>query len=118
MSLLAVSVQFYGDVQIVGELKAGAFWPRPEVDSAIVRIDVRPEKLVEDESAFFRLVRAGFSQKRKQLQKNLRGLGYGKQEIRQKMEAAGIDPRRRAETLSLEDWQRLSDTLNLHLKAQ
>ncbi len=111
MSLLAVSVQFYGDVELVGTLKAGAFWPRPEVDSAIVRITIRPELPVNDVDGFFRLVRAGFSQKRKQLQKNLRGLGYRKQEIRKFMAAAGIDPTRRAETLSLDEWFRLSDML-------
>lgn len=111
MSLLAVSVQFYGAVEIVGELKAGTFWPRPDVDSAIVRVDVRPEPLVADEEAFFRLVRAGFSQKRKQLQKNLRGLGYGKREIRQLMETAGIDPKRRAETLSLAEWKNLFELI-------
>jgi 16S rRNA (adenine1518-N6/adenine1519-N6)-dimethyltransferase len=112
MSLLAVSVQFYGEVEIVGEIKAGAFWPRPDVDSAIVRIKVRPELPVTDVDSFFRLVRAGFSQKRKQLQKNLRGLGYSKKEIRQVMETAGIDPARRAETLSIPEWCTLATLLN------
>jgi 16S rRNA (adenine1518-N6/adenine1519-N6)-dimethyltransferase len=106
MSLLAVSVQFYGRPAVVEEIKAGAFWPRPEVDSAVVRIDLqgRPALPVADEEAFFRVVKAGFSQKRKQLQNNLRGLGYSQEAIGRALVAAGVDGRRRAETLSLEEW--------------
>ena len=106
MSLLAVSVQLYGAVEVVDTIKAGAFWPRPEVDSAVVRIEVkveRPLPLAEEE-AFCDLVRAGFGQKRKQLQNNLRQLGYGKAQIREALKEAGVDGRRRAETLSLEEW--------------
>jgi 16S rRNA (adenine1518-N6/adenine1519-N6)-dimethyltransferase len=106
MSLLSVSVQFYGRATIVDRLKAGAFWPRPGVDSAIVRLDLAPEPLVPaaGEKAFFHLVKMGFSQKRKQLKNNLRGLGLSAAEVERAMEEAGIDGRRRAETLSLEEW--------------
>ncbi|HEX6386138.1 MAG TPA: 16S rRNA (adenine(1518)-N(6)/adenine(1519)-N(6))-dimethyltransferase RsmA [Anaerolineae bacterium] len=108
MSLLAVSVQLYGEVELVDTIKAGAFWPRPEVDSAVVRIDLDKGTQVNaddvDEEAFFELVRAGFGQKRKQLQNNLRQLGYSKAQIRQALKEAGVDGRRRAETLSLEEW--------------
>ena len=109
MSLLAVSVQFYGPVEIVGSIKAGAFWPRPDVDSAIIRIDLRQGPLLSpaDEAAFFRLVKAGFSQKRKQLQKNLRVLGYPREQINALLAAANIDGQRRAETLSLAEWAAL-----------
>lgn len=109
MSLLAVSVQFYGPVEIVGSIKAGAFWPRPDVDSAIIRIDLRQGPLLNpaDEAAFFRLVKAGFSQKRKQLQKNLRVLGYPREQINALLAAANIDGQRRAETLSLAEWAAL-----------
>lgn len=113
MSLLSVSVQFYGRPSVVEEIKAGAFWPRPDVDSAVIRIDLdkRPALSVDDEAAFFRVVKVGFSQKRKQLQNNLRGLGYSQVEIDQALATAGVDGRRRAETLSLEEWALLYQAL-------
>jgi 16S rRNA (adenine1518-N6/adenine1519-N6)-dimethyltransferase len=106
MSLLSVSVQFYGRATIVDRLKAGAFWPRPGVDSAIVRLELWPEPVAPqaDEKAFFHIVKMGFSQKRKQLKNNLRGLGMSATEVERAMEEASIDGRRRAETLSLEEW--------------
>ncbi|MCI0399679.1 MAG: 16S rRNA (adenine(1518)-N(6)/adenine(1519)-N(6))-dimethyltransferase RsmA [Chloroflexi bacterium] len=106
MSLLAASVQFYGQVSVVDGIKAGAFWPRPEVDSAVVRIDLagRPAVDVADEEGFFRVVKAGFSQKRKQLQKNLLSLGYTREEVQQALDKAGVAGQRRAETFSLEEW--------------
>ena len=109
MSLLAVSTQFYGAVELVSTLKAGSFWPRPDVDSAVVRIDLRGERPLPftDETAFFRLVKAGFSQKRKQLQKNMRQLGLEKDAITAILTQAHIDGKRRAETLTLNEWLRL-----------
>ena len=170
MSLLAVSVQYYGRVRLVSTVKAGAFWPRPEVDSAVVRIDVderfleqddgsptadhRPptaakpaasdasravgalgdereadlpptarhsppipsavggrRSAVEAEAAFFRVVRAGFSEKRKQLKNNLRGLGLDDGAIAAALAEAGIDGRRRAETLTIEEWEAVCTTI-------
>jgi 16S rRNA (adenine1518-N6/adenine1519-N6)-dimethyltransferase len=115
MSLLSVSVQFHGRATIVDSLKAGAFWPRPGVDSAIVRLEVAPEPLVPvaDEKAFFHLVRMGFSQKRKQLKNNMRALGRSDEEVERALAEAGIDGRRRAETLSLEEWAKLYQALGL-----
>ena len=106
MTLLAVSVQLYGDVQVAGEIRAGAFWPRPDVDSAILRIELKtqPPLAPSEEKGFFRLVRTGFNQKRKQLQKNLRALGLERKEILDLLRSAGIAPQRRAETLSIEEW--------------
>lgn len=106
LSLLAVSVQFYGRVEIVERIKAGAFWPRPKVDSAVICISLYNELVVQtkDEEAFFNLVKTGFNQKRKQLQKNLRMIEGNKTEVRQKLQSAGVDGKRRAETLSLEEW--------------
>ena len=105
MSLLSVSAQVYGPVQQVATLKAGAFWPRPDVDSAVIRLDILHQPA--NEALFFQVVRAGFSQKRKQLHNNLRQMGLGKPEIAQILAAAGVDGRRRAETLRLEEWQRI-----------
>lgn len=106
MSLLAASVQFYGEPYYLGDVKAGSFWPRPDVDSAIVRIDIydEPRLPLEEEKAFFRLVKAGFAQKRKQLQKNLRSVGLPRSTIDAALAQADIDGRRRAETLSLDEW--------------
>ena len=111
MSILTVSVQFFGQPQIVNRLKPAAFWPRPDVDSAVVRIDVydQPPVDVPDEAAFFQVVRAGFGQKRKQLKNSLgSGLGIKTAEAAALLQAAEIDPRRRAETLSLEEWAALT----------
>jgi 16S rRNA (adenine1518-N6/adenine1519-N6)-dimethyltransferase len=111
MSLLAVSVQYYGKPQIVGRLNPAVFWPRPGVDSAILRIDTYDQPIVAAPSdrAFFRVVKAGFSQKRKQLRNSLSGALSVKSDIaEQYLQAAQIDSTRRAETLNLEEWSRLS----------
>jgi 16S rRNA (adenine1518-N6/adenine1519-N6)-dimethyltransferase len=111
MSLLAVSVQFYGRPQIVMRLKPAAFWPRPDVESAVVRIDVyeTPPVDVPGEGEFFRVVRAGFGQKRKQLRNALSaGLHLDKALIDDLLNGSGIDPQRRAETLNLDEWAALT----------
>ncbi|GAB4572811.1 MAG: 16S rRNA (adenine(1518)-N(6)/adenine(1519)-N(6)) -dimethyltransferase RsmA [Anaerolineae bacterium] len=117
MSLLSVSVQFYGKPQIITRLSPAVFWPRPDVTSALVRIDTYPdgERPIEvpDESLFFRVVKAGFSQKRKQLANALgAGLGIGKTEATRLLQQAGIDSARRAETLSLQEWATLTTTFH------
>jgi len=107
MSLLAVSVQFYGTATIVDTIKAGAFWPRPKVDSEKTSVSHAINNGTIDEKKFFRLVKVGFAQKRKQLQKNLRALGFPRETIMAKMEQAAIAPNRRAQSLSMEEWVRL-----------
>lgn len=112
MSLLAVSVQVYGEPQPAGHIPAGAFYPAPEVDSAIVRIIPFPQPLVAGPAAekFFDVVKAGFGQKRKQLRNSLAaGLGLGAGRVEELLFAAGIDPARRAETLTIAEWLTLSD---------
>ncbi len=111
LSLLAVSVQFYSQPRLVTRINPAAFWPRPDVDSAVVRLDVydRPPVAVPDERTFFRVVRAGFSQKRKQLRNSLgAGLGLSGAAAAALLEQAGVDPRRRAETLTLAEWAALA----------
>jgi 16S rRNA (adenine1518-N6/adenine1519-N6)-dimethyltransferase len=111
MSLLSVSVQFFGKPRIVTRLKPGVFWPRPDVDSAVVQIDTydRPPVDVPDAPTFFRVVRAGFGQKRKQLRNSISsGLRLDSESASALFESAGIDPRRRAETLSLDEWAALT----------
>jgi len=107
MSLLAVSVQFYAKPDLVHRIPAGAFYPRPKVDSAVVRFRRRPQHAVavDDVERFFRIVRAGFSQRRKQLRNSLaHGLGQPSAEVAASLERAGIEPSRRAQTLTLAEW--------------
>lgn len=114
LSLLAVSVQFYGEPEIVAKVPAGAFYPIPSVDSAILRVTPHAKRAlpVDDPDAFFAVVRAGFGQKRKQLKNALTaGLSLPTERVEAALRAAGIDPRRRAETLSLEEWARLTEEL-------
>jgi len=115
MSVLAVSVQLYGQPQVVHRIPAGAFYPPPNVDSALLRVDTHPSLPipVADVDHFFKVVKAGFSQKRKQLKNSLAGgLGQPAQEISTALEQAAINPTRRAETLSLEEWGRLAALLS------
>jgi len=109
MSLLSVSIQFYGEPRIIGYVPAQCFYPAPKVDSAILRIDPYPQPAVAvDEESFFELVRAGFTAPRKQLANSLaQGLGVVKGKALSLLETAGIVSQRRAETLSLEEWARL-----------
>jgi 16S rRNA (adenine1518-N6/adenine1519-N6)-dimethyltransferase len=107
MSLLALSVQVYGNPQVKSRISSQAFYPAPKVDSGIVCVEVYPQPVVTPEQldGFFRLVKAGFSQKRKNLRNSLSGgMGWDKSETVSILQSAGIDPGRRAETLSLAEW--------------
>jgi len=110
LSLLALSVQVYGAPRITAHIPAGAFYPAPKVDSAVIRVDMYPEPRIPPASlpAFFRLIKAGFSQKRKTLRNALSaGLPLPAKEAELLLLAAGIDPMRRAETIHLEEWGNL-----------
>ncbi len=110
LSLLALSVQVYGKPAIAGHIPAGAFYPTPKVDSAILRVDLYPQPRIPRENleAFFKLAKAGFSQKRKTLRNALTGgLHRPAAEVEAVLQSASIDPQRRAETLSVEEWERL-----------
>ena len=110
MSLLSVAVQLYGRPRIVSYVPPRAFRPAPKVTSAIVRIDVftKPAVAVERPEDFFDVVRAGFSAPRKQLRNSLtHGLAISSEAVEGLLRQADIDPRRRAETLSLEEWDLL-----------
>jgi 16S rRNA (adenine1518-N6/adenine1519-N6)-dimethyltransferase len=112
MSLLALGVQVYGQPYIEARLPAGAFYPVPKVDSAVLLIDVYPTPLIPPPytEAFFTLAKAGFSQKRKNLRNALSGgLALPKDTVETLLAQAYIDPRRRAETLSLSEWSILAE---------
>lgn len=111
MSLLAVGVQFYARPRALHSVPAGAFLPRPKVDSSVVRLDLHEQPAVPDvdPTQFFRIVRAGFGQRRKQLRNSLSaGLSCKKEDADLWLNAAGVDPSRRAQTLSIAEWGELT----------
>jgi len=112
MSLLALSVQVYGKPRIAARIPAGAFFPAPKVDSAVLCMDIYASPLISPEllNTFFKLIKAGFSQKRKTLRNSLSsGLHISPTQAADLLTRAGVDPQRRAETLSIEEWERLSE---------
>jgi 16S rRNA (adenine1518-N6/adenine1519-N6)-dimethyltransferase len=114
MSLLALGVQFYATARIVEHIPAGAFYPKPKVDSAVVRLERRPEPVVSGVTAdaFFRAARAGFSQPRKQLRNSLAaGLAVPPAKAEAWLASADIAPQRRAETLTLAEWGALAQVV-------
>ncbi len=142
MSLLAISVQFYAEPKIVSYVSSGSFWPRPKVDSAILKIipfsdpniRIHPNdpnvnshgrfRIAEARRAkarfshaFFTVVRAGFSAPRKQLLNNLtRGLKLDRHIIREVLKKAKVNPVQRAETLSVKDWINTTNNINRKVK--
>ena len=111
MSLLALSVQVYGAPRIAARIPAGAFYPPPKVDSSVVRVDLYPEPLIPTQQldGFFKLAKAGFGQKRKMLRNSLSaGMGWSGDQTVALLQSGGIDPQRRAETLSMEEWKALT----------
>ena len=113
LSLLAVSVQFYGRPRLVGRVPANAFLPAPKVDSAMLAIDVRPSPAVDVEpEQFFKVVIAGFAMPRKQLHNALpQKMWMPPDAAEPALRAAGIDPMRRAQTLTLDEWAGLTREL-------
>ncbi|MCQ3938575.1 MAG: ribosomal RNA small subunit methyltransferase A [Chloroflexi bacterium] len=112
LSLLALSVQVYGEPGIRARIPAGAFYPVPNVDSAVIRIDIYDQPLIPAErlDTFFKLIKAGFSQKRKTLRNSLSaGLHIKPADAEEMLVSAGIEPMRRAETLSIAEWGRLCE---------
>jgi 16S rRNA (adenine1518-N6/adenine1519-N6)-dimethyltransferase len=110
MSLLSVSVQFYCEARLRQEVPAYLFLPPPKVDSQILELTFRDKPLFPgiDHQLFFRIVKAGFAQRRKTLLNALSaGLGQSREEATALLHAAEIDPRARAQTLSLPQWHKL-----------
>ena len=115
MNLLAVSVQVYAEPKIISYISKESFWPSPDVDAAIIKITPKPQSLrTPDVRKFFAIVKAGFSQPRKQLINNLSsGLKADKAKIREWLLRNDIQPSRRAETLNIEDWIKLSKSCKI-----
>jgi len=107
MSILSLSVQIYGQPRLVHQISPNAFFPQPKIDSAVLCIDIYDNPLVDNDSIdkFFKLIHAGFSQKRKTLRNSLSaGLNLPPFTIEQLLIKGNIDPKRRAETLSIPEW--------------
>lgn len=109
MSLLSVSVQLFGEARIAFNLASGSFYPKPKVASSVVDIDLTAQReysveMVSDIDRFFKIAKAGFSQKRKQLLNNLKPLAGGRDQVLDWCEQANVDGKRRAETLSIGEW--------------
>ncbi|MBI2304929.1 MAG: ribosomal RNA small subunit methyltransferase A [Chloroflexi bacterium] len=115
MSLLSLSVQLYGRPRVVTSVSSRSFYPAPKVDSAIVAIHVHPRPWLSPSQAeaFFRVARAGFSQKRKLVENSLSAsLNLPRPQVEAALIQAGIEARRRAQSLSLEEWLRLYPLLS------
>jgi 16S rRNA (adenine1518-N6/adenine1519-N6)-dimethyltransferase len=120
LSLLALSVQMYGTPKLEMRIPAGAFYPPPKVDSAVIKIDLHKEPLLPDSqrNMFFLLVKAGFLHKRKTLRNSLsKGLGWSPEQAAELLMDGGIDPGRRAETLNIQEWLELTSVYDKIIKA-
>lgn len=115
MSILAVSVQYYAAAEVLFTVSRSAFDPAPEIDSAVIRIikNNKQEKITKEETKkFFRIVKAGFSAKRKTLVNNLsNSLQFDKKKIEDKLLSIGFMANTRAQEMGVEDWQKLTDLL-------
>ncbi len=116
---LSVAVQYRADVTRIEEVPRELFMPRPNVDSAVIRMDLLREPRVRaaDEKMFFRVVRAGFGQRRKTLLNALSNGGFPRERVKEILEEAGIESSRRAETLSLEEFRMIADGFTGHESA-
>ena len=121
LSVLAHSVQIYAEPEVLARVPASSFWPAPAVDSAVLRLRIRPKPAVDvDIRLLLRLIKAGFLQARKKLSNALptglaaMGVRIDKQHAIAALEAASVDPNRRAETVTLEEWVRVYEQVNAH----
>ena len=108
--VLSLMVQYYTEPRIVFFIPRGAFSPPPKVDSAVIHLEIlaKPRVSVSNEKLFFRVIKTSFSQRRKTIANSLKPLS---RDIKESLLAAGIDPRRRPETLSMDEFARLAETL-------
>ena len=112
MSLLAISVQYYAEPEIISYVLSGNFYPSPSVDSAIIKLTPgdMPDS-INFQKNFFQIVKAGFSGKRKQLLNNLsREMKLNKNHVQEKLLSISVESKRRAETLTIEEWRKITNT--------
>lgn len=109
---VSVAVQYYCTIEQVAAVPKEVFMPQPKVDSTVLRLDIRKKRPIElaDEKVFFSCIKNGFGQRRKTLLNSMNGVcGLGKEAVKEILESAGIDPIRRAETLSLTEFGRIAN---------
>ena len=108
MNLLSLSVQFYSKATLIADVPAKSFYPSPKVDSVVLRLDTHltPPVEVTDTDSFFDIIKCGFGSRRKQLRNSLaQSLKIPPGQVVSLLEKVGLEPKRRAETLSLEEWR-------------
>ncbi|MGL4329395.1 16S rRNA (adenine(1518)-N(6)/adenine(1519)-N(6))-dimethyltransferase RsmA [uncultured Clostridium sp.] len=110
---LSVLVQYYCNTSIVRRVAPSCFIPRPKVESIVIRLDrlKEPRVKTKDEKIMFELVRAGFNMRRKTLWNAAKAFGLSKEKLEEAFEKSGIDPKRRAETLSIQEFSDLADCI-------
>ena len=115
---LSVAIQYYTEPKIAFIVPPTSFIPAPAVDPAVIVCKRREKPPVDvcDESLFFRVVKAAFSLRRKMLSNSLKNMGIKSEQVAQWLELAGVDGKRRAETLSLEDFAKLTNSFNEAVK--
>lgn len=110
---LSVLVQYYCNTSIVRRVAPSCFMPRPKVESIVIKLERLPEPRVKtkDEKLMFELVRAGFNMRRKTLWNAAKSFKLSKEKLEEAFEDSGIDPKRRAETLTIEEFAKLADCI-------
>ena len=114
MSILAVSVQFYAEPEIISFVSKKSFWPSPKVDSAIMKLKLKSQKFKVNAGLFFKIVKVGFAHPRKQLVNNLsKGLKIDKEKLKNWLFKNNIKPKLRAEALTVENWINLTKSFKI-----
>lgn len=113
LNLLALAIKYYGEPKILFPVSRHCFWPKPKVDSAVIKIAIKSSLPKIDKQKFFNLIKIGFSAKRKQLQNNLaKGLNEKSSKIKQVFNRLGLTEKIRAQNLALVDWLKLLKELD------
>lgn len=110
---LSLLVQYYSKPHIVAVVPPSCFTPRPKVDSVVIKLEAneQPPADIHDKELFFKIIKSSFSQRRKTLSNSLKSLGISKEELNTAFEKSNIDPKRRGETLTLEEFAVLSNEI-------
>ena len=111
---LSLLVQYYCNTSIVRRVPPNCFIPRPKVDSIVIRLDRldEPKVKVDNEKLFFDIIRNSFNMRRKTLWNGVKSIGPAKEKLEEAFEKAGVDPKRRGETLSIQEFATLSNCIN------
>lgn len=111
---LSLLVQYYCNTSIVRRVPPNCFIPRPKVDSIVIRLDRldQPKVKVDNEKLFFDIIRNSFNMRRKTLWNGVKSIGPAKEKLEEAFEKAGVDPKRRGETLSIQEFATLSNCIN------